>query len=106
MKETPNFNYLSQFSGGDKAFEMKMLAIVKSEFPVEREVYNENFKAKDFIKAAENVHKIKHKISILGLEKSHKLATKYENALREGNDELASDFDEIMQNIADFLETI
>ena len=106
MKETPNLNYLSQFSGGDKEFEMKMLAIVKSEFPVEREVYEANFKSKDFIKASENVHKIKHKISILGLNKSYELATKFENALREGNDELASDFNEIMENISAYLETI
>lgn len=106
MKEIPNLNYLSQFSRGDKSFEEKMIRIVKSEFPLEKEVYDTNFKEKKYTLCAENVHKLKHKISILGLEKSHEVATNYENSLREGNTELASDFDEIMQIISDYLQTL
>ena len=37
---------------------------------------------KNFKKTAENVHKLKHKISILGLEKAHREATFFEDDLR------------------------
>jgi len=105
MKEIPNLNYLSQFSRGDKSFEERMMGIVKSEFRTEKEVYYSNFQQKNYKLAAENVHKIKHKISILGLEKSYEIATNHENSLREGHIALASDFDEILQTISDYLET-
>lgn len=106
MKETPNLNYLSQFSRGDKSFEEKMLNVVKCEFPEEKKVYYSNLEAQNYKLASENVHKIKHKISILGLEESHKVATNHENNLREGILDLTSDFDEIMQIISDYLETL
>lgn len=104
MKEIPNLNYLSQFSKGDKSFEQKMIGIVKSEFPNEKEIYYNNYQNKNYKLAAENVHKIKHKISILGLEKSYYMATDHENNLREGNIELATEFDEILQTISDYLD--
>jgi HPt (histidine-containing phosphotransfer) domain-containing protein len=106
MKEIPNLNYLSQFSRGDKSFEEKMINIIKSEFPKEKKVYYNNFEEKKYKLAAENVHKIKHKISILGLEKSHEIATNFENNLRESNIDLASEFDEILQNVSDYLQTL
>ena len=106
MKETPNLNYLAQFSRGDKSFEEKMINIVKSEFPEEIKVYYTNLEEKNYKLASENVHKIKHKISILGLEKSHVVATNHENNLRENDISLSSDFDEIMTNMSDYLEKL
>jgi hypothetical protein len=106
MKETPNLNYLSQFSRGDKSFEEKMLTVIKSEFPEEKKIYYKNLEEKNYKLASDNVHKLKHKISILGLEKSHVIATNHENNLRDGNPELAADFDIIMQTITDYLDTL
>jgi HPt (histidine-containing phosphotransfer) domain-containing protein len=106
MKESPNLSYLAQFSRGDKSFEEKMISIVKSEFPEEKKVYHANLEEKSYKLASDNVHKIKHKISLFGLEKSHVVATNHENNLREGNIALASDFEEIMQTITDYLETL
>ena len=70
--EKPNLSYINELSGGDEAFKNKLITIIKKEFPEEKEVYFKNFKAKNFKASAENVHKLKHKISILGLEKSYK----------------------------------
>ncbi|RNC86543.1 MAG: Hpt domain-containing protein [Winogradskyella sp.] len=93
-------------SGGDKAFEQKLIDIIKSEFPQEKQIYLDNISAENFKEAAENVHKLKHKISILGLVKSYEIAVDYENNLTNGNTERKSDFDSILQIITKYLTTL
>ena len=106
MIEQANLSYIHSLSGGDKTFEKKLIDIIKTEFPVERAIYEKNMKFHNFKEAAENVHKIKHKISILGLEKSYELATEYEKNLKESNHTLEDAFDVIMQNITAYLVTL
>ena len=62
---------------------------------------NDNFKL-----CAENVHKIKHKISILGLEKSYEIAEQYENNLREENYELQNRFSDILNKVTNYLNKL
>ncbi|MCT4630365.1 Hpt domain-containing protein [Winogradskyella sp.] len=104
--DQPNLSYIESMSGGDKAFEKKLIDIIKQEFPEEKAVYFNNINAKNFKKAAENVHKIKHKISILGLTKSYDAAAYYENNLTENSTEGKVDFENTLQIMTDFLETI
>ncbi len=106
MKEQPNLGYINQLSGGDKSFEEKLISIIKNEFPEEKAVYYKNIKSNNFIEASENVHKLKHKISILGLEKSYELATQFENSLRDHKNTLEKEFDEILQSITAYLATL
>ncbi|MBT8266821.1 MAG: Hpt domain-containing protein [Bacteroidia bacterium] len=106
MKETPNLNYIQKLSGGDKSFHDKLLGIIKMEFPQEVEVYQMNLRLKKFELAADNVHKLKHKISILGLEESYQIAEDYENGLREQELVLEQEFGNILLNISEFLNTI
>lgn len=104
--ELPNLSYIHSMSGGDKAFEQKLIDIIKLEFPEEKEVYYMNYTSKNFKQAAENVHKLKHKISILGLEKSYKVAATFENDLIEGRLELQEDFEGILQKITNYLKQL
>ena len=104
--EKPNLSYIESMSGGDKAFEQKLIDIIQKEFPEEKQVYFDNIAASNFKAAAENVHKLKHKISILGLEKSYEVAVNYENNLMEHSTEGKIEFESILQNITDFLETL
>ncbi|WP_179021748.1 Hpt domain-containing protein [Winogradskyella forsetii] len=104
--EQPNLSYIQSMSGGDKAFEQKLIGIIKAEFPEEKKVYFDNIEAKNFKLTAENVHKLKHKISILGLEKSYAIAVDYENNLIEHKTAGKAEFENILQNITDFLETL
>ena len=46
--EQPNFSYIDALSGGDEAFKLKLIAIVKEELPVEIDVYVTNMKIKNF----------------------------------------------------------
>jgi HPt (histidine-containing phosphotransfer) domain-containing protein len=101
--EEPNLKYIHDLSGGVKGFENKLLDIIKAEFPDEKEIYNKNIGLKNFNEAADNVHKLKHKISIFGLEKSYELAVVHENALREGNDSLQTEFDSVLNKISKYL---
>lgn len=104
--ERPNLTYIQQLSGGDKAFEQKLLAVVIQEFPDEKAVYEENMEKHAFAKAAENVHKLKHKFGILGLEKSYQVAIDYEEQLLEGEMGLRKDFEDILLRIQEFLLTL
>ena len=104
--EQPNMSYINNLSGGDKLFAKKLIAVIKSEFPEEKRVYLNNFDAKNFLKAAENVHKLKHKISILGLEKSHEIASIYENELKDGNIAQKDVFYNILETMTIYLNQL
>lgn len=104
--EQPNLSYIESMSGGDRAFEQKLINIIQKEFPQEKAVYFNNVNARNYQKAAENVHKLKHKISILGLVKSYEVAVDFENNLLDGNTNCREDFEVILQNMTDFLKTL
>ncbi|MDN3667405.1 Hpt domain-containing protein [Algibacter miyuki] len=105
-QEQPNLSYIHNMSGGDKAFEQKLIDIIKLEFPQEKEVYYDNLVAKNFKQTAENVHKLKHKISILGLEKSYEIAVAFEENLLEGRTDLFQQFESILNTITNYLQKI
>ena len=104
--EKPNLSYIESMSGGDKAFEKKLIEIIKLEFPQEKQVYFNNIIAEDFKASAENVHKLKHKISILGLERSYEVAVNYEDNLIDHKMDGQEDFETILQIMTDFLKTL
>ncbi len=104
--EQPNLSYINSMSGGDKGFEQKLIDIIKTEFPEEKEVYFTNVKANNYKLTAENVHKLKHKISILGLEKSYETAVAFENNLLEGSTELQDEFESILTIMTNYLQQL
>lgn len=104
--EQPNLSYIHSMSGGDTAFEQKLIAIIKEEFPQEKEIYAQNINTHNFKAAAGNVHKLKHKISILGLVNSYETAAQFENNLTEGHKQGQQEFEAVLQLITDFLETL
>lgn len=101
--EQPNLSVIKEISGNDSDFQNSILEIIKTEFPGEVSTFVENFDSKNYLEAANNVHKIKHKISLLGLEKGLKLATEFENALKEGDTKLHNSFIEILDKIHVYL---
>ena len=104
--EQPNLSYIYKLSGGDKAFEKKIIEIIKAEFPVEKQIYIENISTGNYKLTAENVHKLKHKISILGLEKSYEIAVAFENNLLEESTKLQNEFESILANITNYLQQL
>jgi hypothetical protein len=59
----------------------------------------------NFVQMAQSVHKLKHKISILGL-KSCYLAEEYESNLKNNSTNLHSDFESIFKNMQDFINLL
>ncbi|WP_281989601.1 Hpt domain-containing protein [Aquimarina aggregata] len=104
--EQPNLSEINKLSNGDKTFEERIFNVIKKEFPLEKAQYFSNLENKNLIKAAEDVHKLKHKVSIFGLEKSYEIATNYENNLKDGNYELKEDFEKVLQMITEYIDTL
>jgi len=104
--EQPNLLYIKNLSGGDKAFEDKLISIIKKEYPQEKNIYLKNIKALNLEEAANNVHKLKHKISILGLEKSYEIANNFEIKLKDNCLDGQNNFEIILNTITRFLKTI
>jgi len=104
--EQPNQSYINTLSGNDEAFKQKLINIIKEEFPIEKQTYFDNINAENFKLAADNVHKLKHKISILGLEKSYEVAGAYENNLIKASTDLKEEFEVILTVMTTYIEEI
>jgi len=104
--ETPNLIYVKELAAGSLEFEQKLLGIIKREFPEEKQEFLTNYNNKSFIKAAENVHKLKNKIGMFGFEKGYQLTIDFEEALKEKNTALFPKFMVILEEIEKFLATL
>ena len=101
--DKPNLHYIRELSAGDEAFKGRLIAVLKEELPVEMKVFYENMQQGRLQEAAQNVHKIKHKISILNMNDSFFTAEKFEDELNAGRTELLEDFVEILKKMTNFL---
>jgi hypothetical protein len=104
--ETPNLSYIDELACDDQEFKDKMLSIIKAELPEEIDHYLQNIQQKEYKEAAESVHKIKHKITILGLIKTYPIAEKYEEDLKEGDANFHDDFMKILEVMVSFLNQL
>lgn len=104
--EQPNLSYIQELSGGDTAFEKKLISVVQTELPVEIAEYQNNMENSAFAKAAENVHKIKHKLGIVGLKDGYELAITFEEQLKENNTALKMKFDDILNSVLNFVKDL
>lgn len=104
--EQPNNNYIIQLSGDNLDFKNKIIAIFKKELPEEIRIYKEQLQNNEFFEASQSVHKLKHKISILGLEKSYYIATEFEENLKNNTTDLQNDFNTILNVISQFVNEL
>ncbi len=104
--EQPNLSYIKRLSKGKKAFEENIINIVKEELTEEIKNYFKFISESNFKKTRESVHRIKHKMSILGLEKSYEITNTFENNLREGSIENRDYFENILPVMTTFLEKL
>ncbi|GHC47054.1 hypothetical protein [Ulvibacter litoralis] len=104
IKETPNLLLVKQLADGDVSFEKKLVGVIKKELPVEIETYTNYYNSKEFVESANIVHKIKHKISILGMAQSHQFVEDYENELREENNSKHQGFLSVLEVMINFLK--
>jgi predicted DNA binding CopG/RHH family protein len=101
--EEANLNYINELSGDSLEFRAKLIAIIKKELPEEIATYYVCKKNINLRLMAESVHKLKHKISLLGLEKSYYIAEKFEENLKNNSTNLQSDFECILKIMQEFV---
>jgi HPt (histidine-containing phosphotransfer) domain-containing protein len=104
--EKPNLNYINQLSGDNEEFKAKIIGILKKELPEEVALYQNHIQTKNLKLAGEIVHKLKHKVSILGLEKSYYIAEEFEGNLKEQSTKLQSEFESILKMMQDFVDML
>ncbi|CAI8419655.1 MAG: Uncharacterised protein [Polaribacter sejongensis] len=102
--ETPNLNYLKDIAAGDVAFEENILNLLKKELPKDYALFNENFNKKKYKEAAQNVYKMKLKISMLGLKKGLEIASDFEKDLKLNDIKLSQDFINVLKKILVYLK--
>ncbi len=104
--DKPNLNYIKELAGDDYDFEKEFIAILKQEFPLERDIYKEAIERKDYHEAWQIVHKLKHKLNILSMERAYKLAVVFEAELKAKDFASHKDFCHVLDNIDNFLKII
>ncbi|MFI8378159.1 Hpt domain-containing protein [Leeuwenhoekiella sp. NPDC079379] len=104
MTEKPDLEKIKQIAGDSDELVQQLLEIIKEELPQEIKRYKTHLENKDYLKSAEDVHKLKHKISILNLSSGYELAVIYENELRAGNPESAVIFENVLMAMTHFIE--
>ncbi len=103
MTEVPNLNYIKEIAGGNEEFEKKFLGIIQTEFPKEKEDYLRHLEDGALEESAKVVHKIKHKLGILGLTEGYKMAIKYEEDLKSGKTLLMDEFSGSLATVENFI---
>ena len=104
--ESPNLRYLDDLAGTDLAFRGQMLQIIRSELEQERKAYAFALEHKNWKEAGDWVHKMKHKIGILGLKAGYRLTQRYEEGLRREDPALSDGFEAILEQMEAYLKSI
>lgn len=104
--EQPNIDYFEKLSNNNERFKQKLIDIVKYEFPIEFSDYYSFITNDDFKKASEIVHKLKHKIGVLGMTDSYELAETYEHSLRESSTQKKAEFEAALETVKAFIDQL
>lgn len=99
-------DYIDNLAGDDSAFRQKLVNILKAELPKETDEYRSQLSSGNLGAAAESVHKLKHKISLLGMEKSYYIAEQFEVNLKEGKTTLQDSFDSTLSTMQEFTDRL
>lgn len=106
MDESPNLSYINKLSRGDTLFVQNLMDIIKKELSRDSATYHSDLKEGNFIKSAEHVHKLAHKIRILGFKKGYKIAEQYSADLLKRNLKLKLDFENILKTMLLFVKNV
>lgn len=102
MQERPTLTQINKISGNNNKFRDRLISIIKTELVLEVSTYQKNLSLEKYIDCAENVHKLKHKIGILGLKKSYEVAVLFEEDLRKSDLKNKNAFNDIIKLMLEF----
>lgn len=96
-------SYINELSGDSVAFKNRIISILKAELPEEIKQYTDYKEQANYDQMYQMVHKLKHKITVLGLEKSYYIAEEYELNLKNKTTKLQSEFENILKVMQEFV---
>jgi len=102
----PNSEYIDKLSGSDGEFRARLIELLKQEWPLEVDEYRIQVKEQNWEKAGAAVHKLKHKISIFGLEDGYQVARELEYQYKENQDTPREAFDLVVEVITQYLDKL
>jgi len=102
----PNLNYIQKLADGSEVFEQKMKLILKDEFPQEKQAFLDLFEANRLKETAEMVHKLKHKLGMLGMKQAYKYAITFESELKKEKTKGYSKFITILEIVETFINKL
>ncbi|SHJ89012.1 hypothetical protein SAMN04488513_11186 [Pseudozobellia thermophila] len=107
LREVPNLDYVVDLVGTqDFEFKQKFVAIMKTEFRWDLGKYLYHIKIDEPRAAAEIVHKLKYKFSVLGMKKGFDFAEAHKERLEVGDTSLDPDFKVLLKTVTRFLDTV
>lgn len=107
LTEKPNLAYVVELVGTtDFDFEKKFVALLKAEFKWDLGKYLYHIKIDEPRSAAEIVHKLKYKFSVLGMTRAFEFAERHKERLHVGDSSLHNDFNEILKTVGAFLKSV
>ncbi|MBC6997223.1 Hpt domain-containing protein [Cytophaga sp. FL35] len=105
LREIPNLDYVVELVGTqDFEFQAKFVAIMKTEYTSDLGKYLYHIKIGEPRTAAELVHKLKYKFSVLGMEKTFEFAEAHKEKLESGDTSLDDVFKVILKKVSNFLD--
>lgn len=104
--EQPNLEYIDSLAGDDLVFRAKLIATIQRELPLEVTAYIAHVQGGDYKLAAAAVHKLKHKISVLGLTEAYTFAERFEQEVLERQMQGDEHFRNILKMMTDFADEL
>lgn len=104
--EKPNIEYIVKLAGNEESVRLKLIRVLKYELPIEIEAYSASIALNNWQQAAFYVHKIKHKVAILGLTRTYHMSEKYEIQLSDNRRELQKDFENALSVMQNFVNNL
>ncbi len=104
MTKEASWVHLKMICQDDAACVEKFRAVMQKELPTELAGLKAALTAQDLTVAAELVHKIKHKFSLVKMHSAYAYAVGYEEALRSGDNSGEGGFEDYLEELVGFLE--
>ena len=104
--KNPNLKYIDDLAGEDEGFRRKFITILKTEFPLELDLYENYMRHEQFSSAAESVHKIKHKLGITSMDEAYEIAILFEEELKVGSKTSQIAFESELKRLSDFINNL
>ena len=102
----PNTDYIDKLAAGDEGFRNELIGIIQKELPQESDTYFKALEREDWEGLVAIVHKLKHKVSLLGMTDGYRITASYEEALRLGSWSGREEFEQILKRMITFIGSL